>query len=548
MPYSEQERAVIDAVTKNDLASARALIKPLLEANPDEPNLQFIQGLIRFTQKDYQGAIRFYTHALQLGKTDIDTYNNLAASLYMLGQMQSAAKAVDKALELEPQNYNTNWQAGLIAKSLNQLPEAYAFLKCALRQRPDNTELLNTLGLLCKDINLLEEAISHLKQAILITPNSPMLHDNLGTVYQDLGAHAKALDCFKQALTVSPTYAKAYYHWVYAAHFTAVNDSPAHAIQNLLNDEKLTQEDKVNCYFALGKIHDDCELYDKAMDFFHLANKETKIRFDTSRLNTVVDHNKQLFTDNFFNERKDEGHESDQPIFILGMMRSGTSLVEQMLASHSEVFGAGELTKMGELVHLVAEQGPLFEVISQLNKSHITPLAEQYLNYISDLADGERYITDKMPANFQYLGFISLLFPNAKIIWCQRDPRDIILSCYFIHFKERIPFTYNLKALAEYYMSYQALMNHWANTIPNPMHVVQYESLVADTENGLKKILNFCELEWQDACLEFANSERAVSTASHWQVRQPIYQRSVGRWKHYEKYLTEVEHILSQVS
>ena len=230
-----------------------------------------------------------------------------------------------------------------------------------------------------------------------------------------------------------------------------------------------------------------------------------------------------------------------RPVFIVGMPRSGTSLTEQILASHPEVFGAGELNDINEsiakLPAMIRNNNTYPGCIKDLNQEIADKLAQEYLTRLDSFSTEKKRITDKMPHNFVNLGLISLLFPEARIIHCLRDPRDTCLSLYFQDFGWIHPYATRLENLGNYYVQYKRLMKHWTSVLDTPILTIQYEDIISDQEHISRELVNFCGLDWHDDCLQFYASTRTVATASYDQVRQPIYKKSIGRWKNYEKHL-----------
>jgi hypothetical protein len=235
------------------------------------------------------------------------------------------------------------------------------------------------------------------------------------------------------------------------------------------------------------------------------------------------------------------------PVFIVGMPRSGTSLVEQILASHPNVHGAGELDDIARIVHRLGGPVPSPSDLAQMTATTLRQAANDYLEKLSRLAPGAARVIDKMPHNFLALGYIDLLFPGCRIIHCVRDPRDTCLSIWFQQMTGNHPYTSDLAALADYYRQYQALMTHWKSVIRVPMLEVRYEDLVANIEQGARALVKFCDLDWNDQCLRFHENSRIVSTPTYDEVRRPIHDRSVGRWRHYERHLGALSGLMSQI-
>jgi hypothetical protein len=308
--------------------------------------------------------------------------------------------------------------------------------------------------------------------------------------------------------------------------------------------EKLNDDKRISLHYALGKAYDDLKEYDKAFpQFLEGARiKRSKLQYnaddDVARSRRIT----ELCDKSFIEKLRGAGDPSSLPIFVLGMPRSGTTLTEQIVASHPDVFGAGELRDLME----VAQQMPTSQKnflsypdnLAALSREDVSRWGSDYVARLRKRAPGAKHITDKMPANYMALGLIPLLLPNAKIIHVKRNPVDTCVSCFTRLFNRHQDATYNLTELGRHYVNYAKLMEHWRDVLPEGSFIeVQYEDIVADMEGQARRLIHFCGLEWNDACLDFHKNTRKIRTASVTQVRQPIYNSSVERWRHYEKYL-----------
>jgi hypothetical protein len=257
---------------------------------------------------------------------------------------------------------------------------------------------------------------------------------------------------------------------------------------------------------------------------------------------------KKNFSKPFFQKHILSGFKSKQPIFIVGMPRSGTSLVEQIIASHPEVYGAGELAYLANVVNKYFKQivpEDFFKAVNLSDSSIFANIGKDYVNSINLISNNRNYVTDKMPVNFRLIGFIKIALPNAKVIHCMRSSKDICLSIYKNFFgQEVMPWAYDQKELAIYYNNYVHLMDHWNKTLPNYIYNIQYEDLISNQEYETKKLIEFCQLSWDDSCLKFYNNKRSVSTASVNQVRKNIYKSSINSWKNYENELADLFKVL----
>jgi hypothetical protein len=254
------------------------------------------------------------------------------------------------------------------------------------------------------------------------------------------------------------------------------------------------------------------------------------------------------FTPAFFAERRGVfGSPSDVPVFIVGMQRSGTTLTEQIAASHPQVYGAGELEHIRRIAGMIKIGRPE-STVRQLTSADSLALAGDYLRKVREIGGDALRIVDKMPHNFQYLGLIAILFPKARIIHCTRDPMDNCVSCFTQSFTGHHGYNTDLRQLGLYYREYRRLMDHWRRVLPIPMLEIDYEEMVADQETQSRRLIDFLGLDWDPACLNFHETDRSVQTASRWQVRQPIYKTSVKRWKDYEKHLGPLKKALGELA
>jgi hypothetical protein len=298
-------------------------------------------------------------------------------------------------------------------------------------------------------------------------------------------------------------------------------------------------EERAAAGFAIGKALDDAGRFDEAFSAYDRANHMYRDfraaageRFHAEELHRQVDETIDAFTPAFLGSVADWGNPSEVPVFILGMPRSGTSLVEQIAASHSQVFGAGELTDIG---YLAAE---IESIVGEEQRAAVRSLADTHLDRLRVLGGNAKRVTDKLPDNVFMLGVIATLFPAARVIFCRRDPLDICLSCYFQKFRAaQLVYSYDLIDCAKRYLETERLTRHWHRVLPLRMLDVQYEALVGDLDGESRRLISFLGLDWEPACLDFHRTQRTVMTASAWQVRQPLYDRSVRRWRNYQRHL-----------
>ena len=515
-------------------------------------------------------AVTHYEAAVRLKPAYALACNNLGVALAALGQSQQALVHYERALALQPNYVEAHSNLGNALVKLGRPAEAVECFRKALAIRPDFLEPRMNLGFALQQLARHEEAAGELQRALAGNPRAPLLHLNLGNSLCMLNRHDEAIGHFQAALTLDPKLASAAANLGQAlkemgrleeackAYETALSiepGQPAHllglvglrktvrgdfcldALEGLVRKEAaLSESDRVALHFAFGAALRD--VGDLEAAFLHLQKgnslKRTLIRYDEEKVLTGLQRTREVFTPSLMRSKQGSGDSSDLPVFIVGMPRSGSTLVEQVLAAHPAVIAAGELTDFREALRAMDRQGPGYpESMREYSPDQLGSLARDYLRRITKPARGSapQRITDKLPENFGYAGLIHLAMPNARIIHTRRDPLDTCLSCYSALFLDQ-PFTYDLGELGRYYREYDAVMEHWRALLPAGIMLdVRYENLVSDFEAEARRIVEHCGLAWDESCLAFHKAMRPVKTASFAQVRQPIYRSSVGRWR-----------------
>jgi len=393
------------------------------------------------------------------------------------------------------------------------------------------------------ELNRLDDATSCYQQALKIEPDSVYVYNNMGNALKSQGKFQEAISCHKKALELNPNCAEAFYLLVTAKKITPENSEEILQLADRLNKSEITDEGLVYYNFALGKVYNDLELFDKAFEYYCTGNRHERLKheFDADTYSDYISRIMMTFGADFFQRNDSWGNESQMPIFIFGMPRSGTTLVEQILSSHQEVLGAGEL----DFFRWDPSAYP--ECVRDMNAETASNLSNSYIDLITNLAESsgnQPYITNKMPHNFLFLGLLYLLFPKAKFIHCQRHPLDNCLSIFLQKFAQGHHYAYDQSEVGLSYREYRKLMTHWHDVLPANIFEVKYEDLVSRQEDVSRNIISFCGLDWDSRCLEFHKSSRPIFTASDWQVRQPMYKTSVERWKNYERFLGPLQEIL----
>jgi tetratricopeptide (TPR) repeat protein len=468
----------------------------------------------------------------------------------MQGRLKEAVAPFERMLQLRPDFAEGHMQMGCLQRDLGQLDLAIGHLQRALQLSP----VLLDAAVFLANIRIfrgeMEEALGLCNQVLAKVPGHPEALSSKALILEKQGHFDAAWECLAPVVAgnaVTPSVAIVY------AKLAPKYDNANHAISllnSVLSRASWAPSQRQEMYFALGELNDKAGNHDSAFACYRSANELYSHQFDLGAMRNKAEKIIEIFSGDNIPAARHPSAELPTPIFIVGMPRSGTSLVEQILASHPDVAAAGELEVLSEVERratgITGNHGSYPECLRSVSPSEMTTLAGHYLGAIANIAKGARFVTDKLPVNYERLGLIEKLFPNARIIHTSRHPLDTCLSCYFQNFGNTHTYSSDLRALGEVYRIYERLMRHWREKLSIRIHDLSYEALVSEPERTVRRLLEFCGLPWEPRCLEFHKSGRYVNTASYNQVRQPIYQRSVGRWKNYEAHLGELMAILSQ--
>lgn len=533
----------------DDLHGAERSWRRALAINPNyaEPHSN-LANLLR-EQGQYDRAIESGQQAIRINPALLDAYINLAAVETARFRPAAALGWLDRLLRIAPDHALGLAARASALKDLDRLDEAIAQAERAALLRPDNAEVLSTLGAILLAQGRFDAAVGAFDRALALpSATRERVLVTRAMAFQENGQSGAALDQLNAVLIEYPRAAAAWHGMADIMKFTAGDPAIAKMERLLSADGVQSHADRISLHFALSKAYLDCG--DSALAFRHLdqgnAMKRATLHYDANATTHWLRAVAAAYDAPLLERLGGLGAASSAPIFVLGMPRSGTTLIEQILASHHEIHGAGEVKFLGSIVDAA---GGSPNLAAALDTARLKAMGEDYLRRIGALGGGKRHVVDKMPANFIHAGLIHLILPGARIIHARRDPVDTCLSCYSKLFGGEQAFAYDQAELGQFYRDYGQLMDHWRGVLPATHFLeVDYEDMVADTEGQARRMLDFLELEWDPACLAFHETARPVRTASVNQVRQPIYNTSAGRWRKHAANLGPLLHALGMES
>lgn len=514
-----------------DLSSAAAEYKAILALKPNHFDALRMLGLIAYQRQEYANAIEFLKKASAIRKKP-ETLFFLGCSLQSRGLLKEAMASYHRVLKLKPNHVDAHNNLGIIFHTLGADNKATTHFKRALTFNPQHATVHNNFGLTLLAQRRMDEAVASFDRAISVKPDYVDAHLNRGVALQARGRLDEALASYRRALTLKPDLALPYLYYLQCKRIAPDDAVLLERLEHLAVRADPDPENKANACFALGKGYDGLGQHARAFSCFSKANQleRAKYNFDRERFADEITALIETFSREFFAQREAYGDTSDEtPILIIGMPRSGTTLIEQILSSHSAVAGAGELAFWQKQREQTSPR--------DITREDALAIAVQYRTHLRALFPEAARVIDKMPQNFFNLGLVRLCLPSARIVHCKRNPLDTCLSLYFEKFVQPHPYAYDLEDIAFYYEQYERLMRHWGSVLSGQLLEVQYEELVTDLAATTRRMLEFCGLEWEEQCLHFEHNRRPVLTASNWQVRQPLYSSSVGRWRNYRQFL-----------
>lgn len=527
----------------SDMDGAAELFAHIISRAPKDADAWHMLGVLALEDGHKQEAIEKFKRALEIQPEFPDALNNLATILFGMGQMEAAERLFLSSLKYRPGSADTMCNLGGVLIAQKRYVEAEALLRATTALHPNNSPAFSNLSGVLGEMGALEDAEASVRRAMELEPHNPQYMIQAGRLLMQAGRHEEAREIFHRALAHDPQAVKALVGLVRSKKIAPTDPEVGLFRQVAPQVLGLGADDRRDFLFAWGKLYDDIGDREHAFQCWAGANRirREQLPYSIDTEVAIFEGLMAAFTPDLLQRLDGAGMVSDLPVFIVGMPRSGTTLIEQILSSHPQVHGADELPFVaGQLAALSNKRlggADLLALGERLAQEDLQGMGQGYLDKIRTLAPDALRITDKMPNNFRYVGFIKMMLPGAKVIHVRRNPMDTCLSCFQQNFIHGQPFSNDLRDLGRYYGLYLRMMEHWRRVLPGYMLEVDYEDLVADPEGNARRMIDFIGLEWDDACLRHDENARQVRTASQWQVRQKVHTGSVERWRRYEQQL-----------
>jgi len=541
MKYNPQtgHNKILELIASNNYKKAEKICVTLLKKHKKNEELWLLLINILLKANNHSKVARIKSKICTIFLNSHNIHNTLAISFRQSGQLNMAIDEYQIIISSKACNIEHYINLASLFFHLRKYNAVISSLDEARNRFTPSSELHLMLGAAHHALQNLDAALLNYTTAHNLNNNNKDAITGIANIHFLYRDYDKAINILEPVINDSPTVSAV----ILYGQICAENKKYGLAqqlINKTLGKPNISPAQRSKLYFISGKINDELGEYDSAFIDYTKGNDLVNPGFNQKEFTEYFNKIKNIFSKEFIKEHQIKS-ESSRLIFIVGMPRSGTSLLEQILASHSDVHGAGELNILNDIVKQLPQNNHLAgypDCVAHLSNSALKDMATHYLQYTTAINEDKKYLTDKMPDNFLYLGLINILFPKARVILCSRNPYDTCLSCYFQQFSGDYPYTYNLENLGHYYNYYQLLMAHWKNTLTIPIIEVKYETLINESKTTVEQLLEFCNLEWDENCLSFNKSSRIVTTASAQQVSKELYNTSLNRWRHYETYLT----------
>ena len=536
-PSQSQLNKLIEQYQSGKYEEAEKLATSIAKQFPTHQLSWQILGIVFSKTGKKSEAVDANQRVVHLVPNDAQAHYNLAVSLKELSRLNEAEASYKKAIILKSDFTQAHSNLGNVLKELGRLNEAEASYKKALILKPDNAEAHYNLGVVLKELGRLDEAEASYKKAIILKSDYPQAYNNLGIMYQELGKLDEAEASYKKSIILKPDFSQAHRHLASVKKFSKRDDHFLQ-MQKLLNEGSYSEEQRCHFNFALAKASEDLGEIENAFSYYKEGNTLRKklLNYDITRDIKLFKQIKKCYAKIKENTLEIKNTQNKlTPIFIVGMFRSGTTLVEQVISSHSKVADAGELT-FAEILGDSIARG-----LSILNKNTLLNFRENYIKKLQALSNGSLIVTDKNPQNFRYIGLLSAAFPDSKIVHVRRNSAAVCWGNYKQFFASKnVGYPYDLNDVVEYHTLYENLMEFWKIQLTDRIYNFDYELLTTNQESETKNLIQYLGLDWQEECLSPQSNNRRVATASNKQIREKIYQGSSQQWKIFKPFLNGV--------
>ena len=530
--------------TQQRFGEAEDNLKRALELQPDLAEAHNNLGLLQMARQDFGPALDSFEKVIALAPGFAPGHANIGNIHLHNKRYDQAIECFNKAVELAPNLAEAYLALGNTWKLTGDRDTARQHYQRAITAKPDYALAHYSLGVLEEESGDFNRALECYTETRRLLPNNIDAQAGIAGIQEKTGDTETAYNTIRslidngaQDVRVGVIFSRL------CRHFDKCEEA-TYYLESLVFKPELNSDQRADVHFAIGMLKDRAGEHDVAFTHFSQANEAKDVDYNPDDYRKYVDRVIDTNTRETLSTLPGPSKATKRPIFIIGMPRSGTTLVEQILSAHSKVAAGGEINEIfgitDNLSQFTGADTTYPEALSSINQSAIDSMAERYLQRLSQIDTSADHVTDKMPHNFQHIGLIHAMFPESPIIHVTRNPLDTCLSCYFHDFAGHQPYAYNLEHLAAHYKQYQRLMRHWKDNLDIPVFDVSYEQLINDQEQISKALLQHCGLAWDDNCLRFYKSDRLAATASYDQVRQPIYKSSAGRWKHYEAHIKQL--------
>lgn len=514
-PERKELLEAVELQRAGKFGKAEAIYRRILNRDPGNVNALRLLGGVAIEMGRYRRAIELLRSALDIAPEFFGARVDLARALIEKDDLEEARQTLERVILMEPELAYPRVMLGNLLTKSGRYEEAVQAFQVALEKQPDHGGALA----------------------------------GLGHVLKTIGRQGEAVETYRNCIRAYPGFGEAYWSLANLKTFRFTDEEVA-TMEAQVDNENLLEETRVNFNFALGKAHEDRKNYDTAFAYYEHGASLRRMNESYDPVQTELIHDRIIatFTPEFLEKSGGQGDPDPAPIFIIGLPRSGSTLIEQILASHSQIEGTHELPDLARVIRAVNQRFPegqsYPEVLQNSSGEEFAELGRQYLESTQRHRSGKPFFTDKMPNNFPSVGLIHLILPNAKIVNARRHPLDSCMGSYKQLFYKGQSFTYDLIEIGEYYLQYQRVMDHWHAVLPGKVLDIDYEDMVTDQETQTRGLLEHCGLPWEDACLTFYETDRAVNTASSEQVRQPIYKGSLNSWRRFEAHLGPLIEVL----